>query len=432
MALVTRGIVQEATEQIFILQYYTIASITILYYDHINTFPVEVQRIWGRRLTLSSTLFLLNRYITSLGYLPIIYFIFNPPDDMMTIYYGVFLDGRVLTSTPSCRNFARLGGYLSLFTQVIIAIMLSIRTYALYNRSLKVLGFTAALGLASIITSAYSLTQFYGILLEFGLGLHVASAFRTCLPGFIHSSAPFKVTILLSFIFDIVIFLLTITRTYQVMGEHKRCGMHSPLYKLLMRDGSVYFAVMVLVNAINFALFDDKYVQSAFFPQSTGNNSMMTHVISVTMMSRLILNLNSVGNQRRVTVSPAGSHMQGNSTTGMGDEDDSADVTQFTTHISRYSTWVARAAEEFETDFMVGTELRTPSETMKSRAISTLSEVSSFSSASAYSSYLDGGGGTSSNLEVITDEMPDDFLELDCPDGLADVGDVCGLETGTH
>lgn len=81
----------------YVLEYYALASIgkqctlrvytripdqhfsVILYYDHLLTFPAEVQRIWTRRLTLSSILFLVNRYVVFGGYIFVLYIEFFPP-----------------------------------------------------------------------------------------------------------------------------------------------------------------------------------------------------------------------------------------------------------------------------------------------------------------------------------------------------------------
>jgi len=75
-----------ATQGIFALQLYTVASITVLYYDHIITFSEEVGKIWNRKISFINTLFIINRYITSLGYIPIAYFMFHsPPETAMCV-----------------------------------------------------------------------------------------------------------------------------------------------------------------------------------------------------------------------------------------------------------------------------------------------------------------------------------------------------------
>ena len=43
-------------------------------YDQILTFSEETQKIWSRRITLPSAVFLLNRYISFVGYIVVAYF----------------------------------------------------------------------------------------------------------------------------------------------------------------------------------------------------------------------------------------------------------------------------------------------------------------------------------------------------------------------
>lgn len=57
-----------------------LTSITaLLYYDHLLTFPWEIELVWKARFTCVSFLFLLNRYLTLLGYVAFIYFQYQVP-----------------------------------------------------------------------------------------------------------------------------------------------------------------------------------------------------------------------------------------------------------------------------------------------------------------------------------------------------------------
>ncbi len=68
---------------------------------------------------------------------------------------------------------------------------------------------------------------------------------------------------------------------------------------------------------------------------------MVVFRISVTMMSRLILNLNSYGDRhaRRRTL------MRPNAAVGLQPS------AQFSTDVTGYSSWIARTAREFESEF---------------------------------------------------------------------------------
>ena len=49
----------------------------MLYYDFALTFGMEVERFWGRRLTLVSCVFFLNRYIALAGHIPVFWEFFG-------------------------------------------------------------------------------------------------------------------------------------------------------------------------------------------------------------------------------------------------------------------------------------------------------------------------------------------------------------------
>ncbi|KAG9105596.1 hypothetical protein FRC07_009160, partial [Ceratobasidium sp. 392] len=55
-----------ALEHVFASKCLSIAGICIMFYDHILTFPEEVQLIWKQNWSAVSTLFVINRYITPL------------------------------------------------------------------------------------------------------------------------------------------------------------------------------------------------------------------------------------------------------------------------------------------------------------------------------------------------------------------------------
>jgi len=306
-----------ATEAIFALQCYTIASISFLYYDHLITFPQEVRKIWKRRLSFLNVLFIINRYTTCFGYIPIMYFTFKSP-----------------TNTDICDHYVIFPAILSIITQAIISIIVTLRCYALYNRSRWILYSVSLLGLAVLGSFIWAATAFVGISLNFG------GIYRTCVPDLVSGeNFPYKVAWGLSIIFDGVVFGLTLYRTLQMMKVHKIRGTYGSLANLILRDGSVYFVVMAVSYIIHISLFFS--IENSFFADSAGNNAFLTHTISVTMMSRLILNLNSYGERhtrRRTSIRP-------NPREGLQPS------TQFTTHVTNYSSWIARTAQEFSTDF---------------------------------------------------------------------------------
>ena len=51
----------------------------ILYFDYSLTFVTEVQRFWTRHVSMASFVFFLNRYLTLLGHVPVMYEFYGAP-----------------------------------------------------------------------------------------------------------------------------------------------------------------------------------------------------------------------------------------------------------------------------------------------------------------------------------------------------------------
>jgi len=92
------------------------------------------------------------------------------------------------------------------------------------------------------------------------------------------------------FVYDCMIFVLTVLRTLQ---ENRRRGhMGGWLISLVIRDGAIYFAVMAGVQCANTLTF---YLSP---PVSRGALSIFASSISVTMMSRFMLKLHDTASKR--------------------------------------------------------------------------------------------------------------------------------------
>ncbi|THU88782.1 hypothetical protein K435DRAFT_304556 [Dendrothele bispora CBS 962.96] len=83
------------------------------------------------------------------------------------------------------------------------------------------------------------------------------------------------------FVYDTLIFAMVLVKGYQSRRSEERI----PLLDLILRDGAVYFAVMALANLANILTF---YFAG---PYTRGSLSTFSSAISVTMISRLTLNL---------------------------------------------------------------------------------------------------------------------------------------------
>ncbi|KAF7300798.1 hypothetical protein MKEN_01305400 [Mycena kentingensis (nom. inval.)] len=306
-------------------RYINLISYTLLFYDYLLTLPWETARFWGSSFqpTAANVLFFLNRYVTLFGTVPVV---------MQYFWTGEAGEAKIaprrcscalLASTSealissSCTSLATYHQYFVVFTQIIIGFMLILRTYALYQGSRRVLAlmlvvaaYPITVGTWSVLSASHSEENVNDAP---PLGLYVG-----CSSG-VPSSEKTKLAIAWVglAVFDCTIFLLTLWRglrryLYADRGRRRR----EQLVEVLLRDGSIYFGVILLstiANIITFVIAE---------PYARGILTTFTNVISTTMISRLMLNLRDPAlvspGPRSPSVSGGWSEMHERSTTSAG------------------------------------------------------------------------------------------------------------------
>ncbi|ETW76038.1 hypothetical protein HETIRDRAFT_119286 [Heterobasidion irregulare TC 32-1] len=209
-----------------------VVAVAILYYDYFMTLSEEISRIWSRPRARSSLLFFIHRYVPLVGYIAVLVYTFGkfPISDQK---YTLFHD------------------FLTMFNQTIVAVLLLLRTYAFFGKSRRIL-----------------------TVLSLILIMALSSAFCS-------HAIPWETQIA----FNMTVFILTTVRSYQYRRDFRPLERWSGtlgLAELIVRDGAMYFGVMGLAELANvFTLYDP--MRSTL--------STFASCISITMMSRLILNL---------------------------------------------------------------------------------------------------------------------------------------------
>ncbi|KAL7283511.1 hypothetical protein ACG7TL_002944 [Trametes sanguinea] len=208
-----------------------IVAFTVLYYDYLLTLFDEVQYFWkSARISAVSVLFVIIRYLGLLGPVPFV-----------LEYFGHLPEN-------TCRTLQTYHQAYAIASQAIVAIMLVIRTYALYERNKRIL--------------------FLLIVTHVGGGVF-------CLISIVTNLSPAKTTIPLPFTFsgcdlsltdqqgihlalawgamlwfDTTIFVLTFVRALR-MRRHLPGG----LLETMFRDGTIYYGIMVAANVTNTITF---------------------------------------------------------------------------------------------------------------------------------------------------------------------------------
>ncbi|PIL24131.1 hypothetical protein GSI_13883 [Ganoderma sinense ZZ0214-1] len=235
---------------------------SLLFYDYCLTLGTEIEHFWKRaRFSAVSTLFVLNRYLTLLGQIPIIveYFVILPP--------------------------MRYHQFYAVFNQAIVGLILIFRTYALYNRNKYMMIGLVTLGLAlvaaTLIAGNVNTTIFTSD----------AQYDEPSAVGCNHSLTPEQglrnaVGWIAMLCMDTTIFILTLVKTIRVCNH-----MNHGVQRVLFRDGIVYYGVLVIANAVNLFTFMGPYIDDT----ARGMGTTLTNTLSTTLISRICLNLRDPG-----------------------------------------------------------------------------------------------------------------------------------------
>jgi len=251
--------------QVFISNRFNCACIVILYYDYFLTFPAEYNRYWKarRKFTLAHILFCLNRYTLIVGYIPLIFLWFWPWSESIRF--------------QTCLRINEYNESLIVGIQIIVGGILILRTYALYENSWRILVLLCSVGLAAVV---------YGLFAVFSLQVgaytpHDLPSTECLLPASGAMTKGLSQAWIGNVFFDTLVFSLTLIKALRT----KREG--SSILDVIMRDGAMYFGVMILTSIsviISFRIFrSEAYL--------TGMTATLTNVLSSTMISRLMLNL---------------------------------------------------------------------------------------------------------------------------------------------
>ncbi|KAI0070130.1 hypothetical protein K474DRAFT_912204 [Panus rudis PR-1116 ss-1] len=244
---------------IYVHNYCSLIGTSVLYYDYLCTFTAEVSYIWPKPTSGASLIFLLNRYFSILV-------------DIVVIWAN-FANFK----TPeSCGRYAFFRQIVLIIAQIIVCFICFLRTWALYGRSRRIMILILSVAAVLFVLACWSIIGQHSQNSVYN-GCHQAISEETA----IHLAVAWEVL----FVYDLMIFILTVYKTFHERTRGGTVAILNDIVELIFRDGAVYFAVMACVNAANTLTF---YFLS---PSMKGMLSTFASSVSVTMMSRIMLNL---------------------------------------------------------------------------------------------------------------------------------------------
>ncbi|KZT28177.1 hypothetical protein NEOLEDRAFT_964962 [Neolentinus lepideus HHB14362 ss-1] len=231
-------------------------SLVVLYYDHLLTLSSEVTFIWRARFSLAKALFVANRYLA---------FLANIVCNLSTSFHQASI----------------------IVSQVIVCLVLVLRTHALYGQSRRILLLIFGVGFVLLAIISWSLFN--------------QESTKAIAPGCLNGATTttgrrlaYAWEALL--VFDTLIFGLTLKIALSRGPSSLRLKDVSRMMALILWDGSMYFALMALVNFANILTF---YLAP---PILKGVLSTFANTFSVTLVSRLMLHLHQFANSGRQSV----------------------------------------------------------------------------------------------------------------------------------
>ncbi|KAF8065007.1 hypothetical protein FPV67DRAFT_1653843 [Lyophyllum atratum] len=265
--------------------YVGFASFTILIWDHVDTFATEVEVIWngkkGPKQTVGKTVMILNeyfqnRYLTPLGF-------------MVNLF-----DSLICPALPEA--------YLSpVWTFEVGAV-----TSSVYYKQLWIVGIVTFLWLCQLIMNAWLLTHGQAVVHNPGSGVRACTMiFDPALFVAVHltssdsayNSSTIRSTIASSsawmpLLYDTVVLSLTIYKAFP--GLRRRST--SFVMRRLLEDGLIYyFAIFIVTLVLTIMIV-------AAPPGLKNITAQLELLITVTMMSRITLNLKKAARDRDTVI----------------------------------------------------------------------------------------------------------------------------------
>ncbi|KAI0667274.1 hypothetical protein C8Q78DRAFT_982622 [Trametes maxima] len=207
--------------------YCMIASSVLLFVDWCMTFTDEVQRIWRRRLTGATIVFLLTRYVALA--------------ERVVLMVSLFLR-TVDDKVRRCAPVLRLDDALTDISYLMFGVFMMLRARGIWGRGNFPILFLALLTPVRPILSIYN--QVHYTPLAFGAPLYGCGAI---ISNSIYTELGI-VSKVIGLAIDATVLILTWIRTLGVKRESHRLGLHTPLVTLLLRDGTVYFLTILLIQ----------------------------------------------------------------------------------------------------------------------------------------------------------------------------------------
>ncbi|KAI0730623.1 hypothetical protein C8Q76DRAFT_792774 [Earliella scabrosa] len=288
--------------QIITLNQCGVAGFALLVHEYLITFHWEVELFWNRRMTGAVLLFLANRYIV-----------------LATLTFAV---SGVMVSFPrdSCSTVAIVTNALAILQYIPWAAFSGMRAYALSRGNIM---FTALISLLSLVPTHF----------VFGIAGVIDPVLNGCVivdhvkPALGHKLYRLTIASRVSLVAaDALLLLATWIAIPNAMRGASR-GHRRSFSTVLLRDGTLYFGILLVLNALHLA-FTVRAIHGAPF-QAASYVIQLIHPITGVLVSRFLLDLQDANRHALDLASRSRSALCGDGNGGRTFGDAGADTLRF-------------------------------------------------------------------------------------------------------
>ncbi|TRM55946.1 hypothetical protein BD626DRAFT_636145 [Schizophyllum amplum] len=183
-----------------------------------------------------------------------------------------FFADYLLIPTQTCKTVDSLRDAYTLIVDLVASILMMLRVYAIFGHSRRVLGALSLCLVAAVCLAAWALGP--------GQEVDPRTVFTTCLSYTPKTAARrLSAAFIALLAYDLVVFVLTLYKTARSVRQP-----HTPLLRVLLRDGAMYFGVMLLSNIANLIPY---YAPGPYLGGSLATTTSSLSVCLVTAATRL-------------------------------------------------------------------------------------------------------------------------------------------------
>ncbi|KAI0644989.1 hypothetical protein C8Q79DRAFT_969050 [Trametes meyenii] len=216
-------LIQEYT-RLLIENYCIVASSVLLWFDCAQTFPDECRRIWGRKFSGATVIYLSTRYLA--------------------VVERIFFVAAIMTWSSGdqvCSGLTHADSTLLFLSYLSIASFTALRVYAIWGRDWRPLVLVLPLSLVRPALTLYEASSYTAV----QSGPRLGCSYDYTLPDTLltNFSTAERASVIAA---DAVLIALTWRKTYGIKRVSMKTGVRTPLATLLLRDGELLLSIQVV------------------------------------------------------------------------------------------------------------------------------------------------------------------------------------------